>query len=310
MDTEQLFSSAQTLLLAFKKCELLSALHSDLSGNTDFAAISLTSASSQYLETVSVLGEHEKLLASSAQIDMLQSPSYWFDLDTGSAEERRVKKFACLRTILTGQSFLVRLSRLVEENADPLDSKENAADIKIRLVDAADLASDPDRISRLIDGVDLIYRACARLAQLSEDGLQVMRIGGSGGRTIVFTGDVEPATAARRIIRAASDIASISIQSEHYSADEVADGNPFMRSLDDLFRIGALSADDAEDIRQGVLSGSIMVLECGARLCGNDGGLDEELAQQRVMSEPGGGKSSLLDHGEALEYLDLSVSRD
>ncbi len=264
MDSEQLFSASRKILQSLQNCELVSAL--TIPDNNQ----RVPAASARYMDFASGFSKSEKAVARAARLDVLQSPSYWFDLDTGTDEERRARQHACLKTIAQGQSFLLRLSGLVENHADPLDMGDHVSDIKMRLVDASDRASDPDRISRLIDGVDLIYRACAMLAQAPEDGLRVMRIGGLRGRTIVFNGDVEPATATRRIIRAANDIATNSIHGDSYSLDEVADSNPFMQSLDDLYRIGALTGDDAESIRQGVLRGTIMVLECGGRLYGVD----------------------------------------
>lgn len=268
MDSEKLFSCAQVLRRGLQACELVPVLNEAVNGQG--TAEHVAEASTAYLEFASGLSAAEQAVATSAGLNVLQSPSYWFDMEAGSVEEQRARRLVCLKTIAQGLVFLERLSALVEAQADPLDLHDDAADIKIRLLDAADRASDPDRISRLIDGVDLIYRACARLAHRADDGLKVMRIGGMRGRTVVFSGDVEPATATRRIIRAANDIATLSIQGERYSADEVADSNPFMHALDELYRIGALNADDAEDIRQGVLTGTIMVLECGARLYGVD----------------------------------------
>ena len=67
-----------------------------------------------YIEFASGLSDAELAVAESAGIDVLRSPSYWFDLETGSAQEQRAKYLNCLKTIAQGQVFLARLSALVE----------------------------------------------------------------------------------------------------------------------------------------------------------------------------------------------------
>ena len=270
MNSEQLFACSQGVVQALQRCALAPALQGCLASESTENNHALSEAFSSYLDSASGFSNSEAVVASHAGLAGLQSPSFWFDLDTGTPADKRRKRLKCLKLVLQGQAFLSHLSALVQDQADPVDFHDTASEIKMRIVDAADCASDPDRISRLIDGVDLIYRACARLAGTDENGLKVMRLGGSWGRTIVFNGDEEPATASRRIIRAANDLASNSMQTQTYSVEEIAENNPFLLALDELFRVGAVNADDAEDIRQGVLGGSIMLLECGARLYGVD----------------------------------------
>ena len=43
-----------------------------------------------------------------------------------------------------------------------------------------------------------------------------------------------------------------------------------MHALDELFRVQALDAHSANQIREGVLAGSIMLLECGVRIPGDE----------------------------------------
>ncbi len=304
MDSHQLFSGATSILRTVRDCGLTAAVRSG-------SASVVSAASVRYMDAASGFSAEEQAVARSAGMDRLQSPTYWFDLEAGSDRERTEHYRRCLKTIVQGLSFLTRLASLVENRADPLDLNDDACDIKIRLVDAADRASDPDRIARLIDGVDLIYRACAKLAHTSLDGLHVMRVGGAHGRTVLLQGDVDPATATRRIIRAANDIATGNIQGESYSADEVADSNPFMQSLDDLFRVGALSAADAEEIRHGVLTGTIMVLECGGRLFGVDAVGDPVLFGQPTDRSPAVTTASDEAEAEAdeLEYLKMDRNK-
>ncbi len=321
MNSEQLFACSQGVLQVLQRSALVPALQACLSGEgvEENAALftELSQSSSRYLDMAAGYSESESVVASHAGLSDLQSPSFWFDLDTGSVSEKRRKRLRCLKLVLQGQSFLSHIGTLVQDQADPVDIRDTAGDIKIRIVDATDRASDPDRISRLIDGVDLIYRACARLAGTDENNLKVMRLGGSWGRTVVFNGDAEPATATRRIVRAANDLASNSMQTEDYSVEEIADNNPFLLALDDLFRVGAVNADDAEDIRQGVLGGSIMLLECGARLYGVDASGDpmefrsaKKSASAKSANQPPSHSANNdveKDEADDLEYLILDL---
>ncbi len=305
MNSEQLFACSSGVLQVLQQSALVSALQAALSHPNSHSDAELSASATRYLDLAAGLSPQQLTVVSHAGLADLQSPSFWFDLDAGSDNDRRRKRMKCLKLVLQGQSFLLHLGELVSDNADPVDIIDRAGDIKLRVVDAADRASDPDRISRLIDGVDLIYRACARLAETDEGQLQVMRLGGAQGRTLVLNGDEEPATATRRIIRAANDLAANSIETENYSVEEIADSNPFLRALDDLFRVGAVNADDAEDLRQGVLTGSSMVLECGARLYGVDAIGDPLEFGEVSMGVAADQVEVDADSGDELEYMEL-----
>ena len=75
-----------------------------------------------------------------------------------------------------------------------------------------------------------------------------------------------------------------------------------MHALDELFRIQALNADSANRIREGVLAGSIMLLECGARIPGDALVVSEDQAEGEHIPYDGGAG---LAETEELPYLNL-----
>ena len=107
----------------------MSALNAYIDGQSAHAP--LTDAAAAYMEFASGLSVAEQAEADSAGLAVLQSPSYWFDMETGTAQEQRAKRLICLKTIAQGQAFLSRLSTLVEVQADPLDLNDDAGDIKM-----------------------------------------------------------------------------------------------------------------------------------------------------------------------------------
>lgn len=230
----------------------------------------LTRASEGYMnQAAAAYGENELLLVNSLQLDRLQSPSYWFDACSpvlSLSVRLHMLEQALWHLKFASQQFpeiLAVVGAAEVGSADTVDSSS----ISVKVVDAVDKASDPDRISRLIDGVDMIYRACANLAGQPEDGLKLMSVrGGTGNRTVVFHGHQEVSTATRRIIGTLHQHASSHLKADTYSVERIAEQLPFMHAIDELYRVGALEAGFANDISDGVLAGSIMLLECGARI--------------------------------------------
>ncbi len=233
----------------------------------------LLCAANNYMDRAAAYNPSQLAIAETLELTPMQSPSFWFDIcaPTLNSAVRTSMLESALHSISFAQQHIGKLQKLLQ-HTNTITSHKDGPDlttIRVRINDAVEKASDPDRLSRLIDGVDMIYRACADLADQPADGLRLMSIDGTDYRTVVFTGHPEVSTATRRIMRTLHLQASSHLQTQdNYSVEQIAAQLPFMHAMDELHRIGALEAGFASDIRDTALAGAIMLLECGAHVHG------------------------------------------
>jgi len=148
-------------------------------------------------------------------LDSLREASYWQNLLGGDKpeKERNVELVQLYSRVLFASNhlpnFAALLGRVTNEKAPtapalaPLQAGE--ARMSIRLSDAGEKAADPDRIARSIDGVDMLYSACASLSRRPAIDLRLDHITGDSDRTIVFTGETESVSAVARVIDSIPD---------------------------------------------------------------------------------------------------------
>lgn len=263
-------------------------------------------AATKYLDAAAGFDHLELVLVKALKLSQLQSPAFWFDLTASTVSRQlRLSRLNALRINLEYVS--VRLPEVLSliGGSGFKDTEDDTSLIRLRINDAVEKASHPDRLSRLIDAVDMIYQACAELAGEAADELALLSVTGYQHRIIEFKGHPEVATATRRIIRSLHHEAKESLQQENYSVDHIAEKIPFMHALDELFRIQALDVDMANRISEGVLAGSIMLLECGVKIPGDELMIPEQAAA---------GDDALVNEGvssadaEELQYLNLKKS--
>lgn len=328
VELNQLLSSVENVLNALEVSGLQAAVvqyrESIIAGDADSAVGELARASDQYLDHAAAYSQSDSALAGNLHLAPLESPGFWFDISAAVLDETlRLSTLAEIQENLGFASrHLPKLLALSDGHGSvgtDLPVNDNAI-IRVRIHDAVEKASFPDRISRLIDGVDMIYQCCADLAGESPDELEVMSVSGFNHRAFVFKGHPEVATATRRIIRALYQQASISLKEENYSVDQIAEQIPFMHAIDELFRVNALDAHAANEIREGVLAGSIMLLECGVRIHGDrhtKGANDNDvLVRHKVDQKKSDAtnarspvRQSDLASDDELEYLILDLNK-
>lgn len=272
-----LHTSVQAISNALGKSGLHAAIRDFVLDSTDIHTTvteeALLSAANNYMDRAATYNQSELAIVETLELSAIQSPSFWFDIcaPTLNSAVRISMLESALQNISFAQQHIPKLLKLLQQSVTDAQHKDgpDLTTIRVRINDAVEKASDPDRISRLIDGVDMVYRGCADLADLPTDGLTLMSINGSDYRTVVFTGHPEVSTATRRIMRTLHLQASSQLQTqENYSVEQIAAQLPFMHAMDELHRIGALEAGFAKDIRDTVLAGAIMLLECGAHVHG------------------------------------------
>ena len=293
MNTSQLLTAAENVLSTLSDCGVKRSVleyQRGLEQGIDRSQM-LETAASKYLDAAAGFGQLELTLVKALKLSQLQSPAFWIDLGAPTVHcQLRLSRLNALRLNLEFAS--VRLPEVLSliGGSGFKDIEDDICLIRLRINDAVEKASHPDRLSRLIDGVDMIYQACAVLAEESPVDLALLSVTGYQHRIIDFKGHPEVATATRRIIRSLHREATESLQQVNFSVDQIAEEIPFMHALDELFRVQALDAHSANQIREGVLAGSIMLLECGVRIPGDDVVLSDNVAN---------------DDSQDIQYLDL-----
>ncbi len=207
-------------------------------------------------------------------LDTLATADYWENLLSASGNTREAAAaFVHLHSrVMFATSHLPALLSLLKvvddkpavQRVSALKSGE--ASLTIRLADAGERATDPDRIARSVDGIDMLYSACASIARKPAMDLRLDGINGSVHRDIHFTGDSDSVAAV------ASVIGSVPAALDTFEDDEDLDLERVVKSLpifDDLKRLGQLgtfSPGDLGDIIETMHQGVLLALESGVIL--------------------------------------------
>ncbi|OED43062.1 hypothetical protein AB833_04565 [Chromatiales bacterium (ex Bugula neritina AB1)] len=240
-------------------------------GDVPVAAAVLDEAKNAYLESVGSFGPAELQVAEALQLTQLGSPSYWFDLSSPTANplQRDAQLAVTSRQLTFVNEQFSKLLQMVEDAGEKAGAEKSpgyASTIVLRVNDTTEAAAAPDRLARVIDGLDLIYEGSALLADAARDTLRLVSVRDMPHRTLEFTGEKEPATATRRIVRSLTERIASGYLAVGEPVDEVCESLPFLQSVEDLYRVGALTAEFASQIRQTTLSGAIMLAEARVEL--------------------------------------------
>jgi len=242
-----------------------------------------------YLDQAAKFSTEELAVLNQLKLTDLHSSSFWAVLASTErtiAQRQRLLVSAYSRLMfatgqLPGLLGLVREASAVESLQVP-DTQTGV--LALRVHDAGEPASDPERLARLIDGIDMIYESCAVLAGKPGRGLKLMSLSGLAFRTLVFHGHTEPLTASRRIIHSLNERVDHTSVQDVSVLERICTELPFMASLDELNRVGSISARKVEQVRKGVIGGSIMLVEAGAMLTDYQVGRE----QAKIDIEAGG----------------------
>jgi len=243
LDLIQLYSASQRVIKSLETTGLMPALRlyraslrnqrSADDQGREAVETRLITAAEEYIEKTTMFGDDEKSIVNLLHLGQLGTSSFWIDLTSV---------------------------------ARPVNARQ-------ALYDSIESAASPDRASRLIDAVDMLYGASASLADVPADTLQLMSVSGVAVRTLIFHGDVDAVTATQRIIEYLNSEAAKLHADDGYSVESIAASMPFLGALNDLEAIEAVGREDAEIIHRQAEEGAIMLLETGAQLVEGDEGV-------------------------------------
>ena len=334
LDIYQFYNSAQRLALAIetsglmaavKNCrvQLTSADRSAGDTNRPLAEAMLLRAGNDYREHAERFTADDCHVAEHFHLLELGTADYWDDLTTTTAPaaSRLGELVSLYSRLMFANSHLPRLLSLISGSGahvtDDLSAHSDAAcRFVLELADLTDVegsgkfesAGDPDRIAKVIDGANRVYRGAALLAGSGIESFRLSSVTGANNRKLVtFEGHQEAATAVRRIIRYLSEISSAhgveSVAADETGADsasasveaQVAE-MPFLASLDTLEQIGALSPVLIGEIRADVAAGAIMLVDAGVSL------VEQQSPTEELPFQPG--ETGVVESEVEAHYLD------
>jgi hypothetical protein len=320
VDIYQFYNAANRIALAVESSGLLGAVRNcravildGAEGSTtrDLAEAMLLRAGGDYSEHATRFALTEQRVATHFHLQELSSPEYWKGLTESNGLAARQGELVSLYSrLLFVSNHLPRLLAFVDESgaiqSDAAAGGQMALVLRHQQIADGKIesAADPDRIARVIDAVNMVYRGAALLAGAETETLELGSVSGSEQRVLRFRGQRECTTAVCRIIQhlhrpdAAPETnieAGLPVDAELLVADL-----PFLGSLDELERIGALSPELTDDIKETVTAGAIMLVEAGAGL----GDVPDPVEAQFWSTEPHSAEAEVeahyLDHFDAV----------
>ncbi len=236
------------------------------------AAARLGHAGGLVMERFEALSPAERLVVRSMHLQDLARPAYWETLMRGSADPKAVAgelvRLTSRVVFATGQlPGLVGLLEHVEgapRARHPV--AEGEARLVVRLADAGERASDPDRVARTIDGVDMLYSACASIARKPAMDLRLEAVDGGDVRDVHLTGEREAIGAVVAVLESIPDAVGALDEDADIDLEELVRSLPVFTDLATLGRLGSFSEADLKDITETMHQGALLALESGVVL--------------------------------------------
>ena len=234
------------------------------------AAARLGHAGALVMERFESLGAVERLVVRSLHLHQLADQAYWRALVESSADPKaragELVRLASRVVFATGQlPGLLRLLDAVDDGAGagyPLGDGE--ARLVVRLIDAGERASDPDRIARSIDGIDMLYSACASIARKPAMDLRLETVDGDAARDIHLTGEREAVAAVAAVLDSIPEAVADLDEESDVDLDDLVRSLPVFEDLATLGALGSFPEPDLRDIAETMHQGALLALESGA----------------------------------------------
>ncbi len=230
----------------------------------------LLTVSQQLVAGFSKFGETEKRVCSYMHLEHLGSPQYWNDIlnSTKGVEVTRAEVVQLYSRVMFAVNHLPGFIQMLSAESSSLGANAQPGHslLKIKLVDAGERASDPDRVSRTIDGVDMVYSACVSLTNKPVIDLSLISIYGGKEKHIVFEGDVDGVNAVREVIDSIAEEISEIKNPEDFDPNQLVSDLPVFEDLQTLQNLGTFQATEAKDIADSMHEGCLLVMESGVML--------------------------------------------
>ncbi|MFK8081534.1 MAG: hypothetical protein AB8B97_14705 [Granulosicoccus sp.] len=272
------------------------------------AAARLSHSGAVLVDSIGSMSPDEKQVVKCLHLESLGSPDYWRELmvsdDDPKKHQGEIVRLASRVMFATSHlpSMLTLLDG-VQATGGASDAQSGAPSallhpvsdgegaLFIRLTDAGERASDPDRVARAIDGIDMLYSACASIARKPAIDLRLDNVAAklNRDRDFRFTGEKDSVAAVFAVIDSIPAALADIDPDQDIDLDSVVRSLPIFEDLNTLASLGTFSTKDLTDISETMHQGALLTLESGVIL------IDEEMINQGEAL--GGG--SMSSNGQA-----------
>ena len=277
MHADELRRAVHRVVEVLNKADILAVVKEYRTARGDqraVAAARLGHAGAVIMENMDKFSASEKAVSNAMFLDNLGSTKYWQALlgSAGDPQKNAAELVHLYSRVMFASTHLPNLIRLLG-SAAPADNANPAllpiageARLTIRLTDAGERASDPDRIARSIDGVDMLYSACASIARKPAMDLRLDSVNGNEYRDVCFVGERESVAAVNAVIASIPDALAELGDDDDIDLDEVVASLPIFDDLNTLANLGTFTPTDLKDISETMHQGAMLVLESGVIL--------------------------------------------
>ena len=243
------------------------------------AAARLGNAGATIVGRFDTLSADERRVVAVLHLDKLGTTEYWHSLLNPEADPKVVRgELVRLQSrILFATSHLPGMLGLLEGASQAVASDDHPyaryplgtdeARLVVRLTDSSVFAADPDRVARAIDGIDMLYSACASIVQKHSIDLRLDAVDGDNPvRDLHFTGDQDCIASVITILDSIPGALASIEPGQDIDVESVVQSLPVFIELDAIASQGAFSVTDMSDIRDSVQQGALLSLESAAIL--------------------------------------------
>lgn len=302
MHADELRTAIHRVVEVLNKADILAVVKEYRTAKGDqraVAAARLGHAGAVIMENMDKFSPAEKAVAKCMFLESLGTTQYWQGLLASANDPKKnaaelVHLFSRVMFASTHLPNLANLLGDVQSTTSPSISLPVAGEsrLTIRLTDAGERAADPDRIARSIDGIDMLYSACASIARKPAMDLRLDGISGTEARDIHFMGERDSVAAVGAVIASIPEALEEIPPDDDIDLEELVASLPIFEDLNTLANLGTFTPTDLKDISETMHQGAMLILESGVIL------VDEAAAaaQQNSTSTTQAGRANGAAH--------------
>lgn len=259
------------------------------------AAARLGHSGAVIMESMQQFTSAERAVAKCMFLDSLGTTQYWQSLLAPSEDPQAnaaelVHLFSRVMFASTHLPNLATLLGRVDASAPQAGGLAapglGEGNLTIRLTDAGERAADPDRIARSIDGIDMLYSACASIARKPAMDLRLDGISGGEDRDIHFMGERDSIAAVNAVISSIPDALAEIHPDDDLDLDELIASLPIFDDLHTLANLGTFTQVDLKDISDTMHQGAMLILESGVTVVDEQAEAQSKPTRLREVSTP------------------------
>lgn len=295
MHADELRTAVAKIVQILDKSDIRSVIdqyRSAIGDQRTAAAARLGHAGAVIMERLDSLSESERQVAKFLHLDSLGSAQYWQQLlsSVDNPKEHQAEIVRLASRVMFAGNHLPGIVGLLDTVKAAPDSASNVVPLPvlekgegrlfIRLTDAGERASDPDRIARSIDGVDMLYSACASIARKPAIDLRLDGVTARANRDrdLQFTGERDSMAAVYAVIDSIPAALADIDPEQDIDLDGVVRSLPIFEDLNTLASLGTFSKKDLKDISDTMHQGALLTLESGVILVDSESNANSALA--------------------------------